>query len=220
MAYILPIYFARELTCRAVAAARQAVAEFGRPAQVAGSLSSLEDCYRPDLVPSDEDCFAEHSERIEHLVEAGVDLLLIETMNSIREAAIAAEIAIGTGLPTWVSFVCDEQGKVLSGESVTQAAGKLMPLGVKALGVNCMPVHTLAKPLAELRAICGPGFPLIAYGNIGYVDDEQGWTNTDSTDPDSYLQHAKTWPAQIIGGCCGSTPEHIRKLNQDLKSGI
>lgn len=76
---------------------------------MAGSLSSLEDCYRPDLVPPADECHAEHAERIDHLVEGGVDLLLIETMNSIREAVIAAKIATATGLPTWVTFVCDEK---------------------------------------------------------------------------------------------------------------
>jgi S-methylmethionine-dependent homocysteine/selenocysteine methylase len=72
---------ARDLTMRAVATVHEAVADFGQPAQVAGSLSCLEDCYLPDLVPSDEECHAEHSERIHHLVEGGVDLLLIEAMN-------------------------------------------------------------------------------------------------------------------------------------------
>jgi len=209
---------ARELTLRAVATSREAVAEFGKPAMVAGSLSSLEDCYRPDLVPPADECLAEHSERIDHLVKGGVDLLLIETMNSIREAVIAAKIATAAGLPTWVSFVCDAKGLILSGESLTHAADILMPLGVKALGVNCMPAHTLAQPLTELRAICGEDFPLLAYGNIGHVDDEQGWINTDSTHPEGYLQHAQTWPAQIIGACCGSTPEHICKLKQGWKN--
>lgn len=211
-------FSAHELTLRAVATAREAVIEFGKPALVAGSLSSLEDCYRPDLVPPADECLAEHSERIDHLVEGGVDLLLIETMNSISEAMIAAKIATATSLPTWVTFVCDKNGRILSGESLTQAAELLMPLGVKALGVNCMPAHTIAQPLAELRAICGENFPLIAYGNIGFADDEQGWTNTDSTDPEGYLQHAQSWPAQIIGACCGSTPEHIRKLKEGLIS--
>ncbi|MBM3845362.1 MAG: homocysteine S-methyltransferase family protein [Verrucomicrobia bacterium] len=209
---------ARELTRRAVTTAQEAVAEFGRRARVAGSVAPLEDCYRPDLVPSDDECHAEHSERIQHLVEAGADLLLIETMNSIREAVVAARIAVSTGLPTWVSFVCDERGSIFSGESPTHAAERLLPLGIKALGVNCMPAHTLSKPLTELRAICGLDFPLIAYGNIGHVDGEQGWVNTDDTNPDSYCQHAQSWPAQIVGGCCGSTPEHIRKLNQKWKS--
>lgn len=209
-------FSAHELTLRAVANAREAVAEFGKPALVAGSLSTLEDCYRPDLVPTDDECLAEHSERIEHLVEGGVDLLLIETMNSIREAVIAAKIATATGLPTWVTFVCDKEGRILSGESLTHAADLLIPLGVKVLGVNCMPAHTIAQPLSELRAICGEDFPLVAYGNIGYVDDEQGWINTDSTTPEGYLQQAESWPAQIIGACCGSTPEHIRKLKQGI----
>lgn len=211
-------FSARELTLRAIAVARDAVSVFGNPALVAGSLSSLEDCYRPDLVPRDQACRAEHSERIDHLVEGGVDLLLIETMNSIREAVIAAKIATATGLPTWVTFVCDEQGLLLSGESLTRAAEILMPLGVRAMGVNCMPAHTLARPLTELRAICGEEFPLLAYGNIGRVDDEQGWINTDSTDPEGYLRYAQTWPAQIIGACCGSTPEHIRKLKHAWKN--
>ncbi len=209
-------FSAHELTLRAVATAKEAVAEFGKPGLVAGSLSSLEDCYRPDLVPSDDECLAEHTERIDHLVEGGVDLLLIETMNSIREAVIAAKIAAATGIPVWVTFVCGTLGRILSGESITQAAELLMPLGVKALGVNCMPAHMIAQPLNELRTMCGEDFPLLAYGNIGFADDEQGWVNTDSTTPEGYLQYAKTWPAQIIGACCGSTPDHIRKLKQSL----
>lgn len=203
---------ARELTRRAVATAREAVAQFGRPAQVAGSVAPLEDCYRPDLTPTDEECRTEHSERIHHLVQAGVDLLLIETMTSIREAVIAAKLATNTGRRTWVGFACDREGRILSGESVAVAAGMLLALGVKALGVNCSPAHTLAKPLGGLRAACGLDFPLIAYGNIGYADEAQGWINTDALSPDSYLQHAQTWPVQIVGGCCGTTPEHIRKL--------
>ncbi len=211
-------FSAYELTLRAVATAKEAVAEFGKPALMAGSLSSLEDCYRPDLVPPADECHAEHAERIDHLVEGGVDLLLIETMNSIREAVIAAKIATATGLPTWVTFVCDEKGRILSGESLAHAAELLMPLAVRALGVNCMPAHTIAQPLTELRAICGENFPLVAYGNIGFADDEQGWINTDTTAPEGYLQHARAWPAQIIGACCGSTPEHIRKLKKGWKN--
>jgi S-methylmethionine-dependent homocysteine/selenocysteine methylase len=90
---------------------------------VAGSVAPLEDGYRPDQVPPDDECRVEHSERIHHLVEAGVELLLIETMNSIREAVIAAKLATITGRPTLVSFACDREGRILSGESVAVAAG-------------------------------------------------------------------------------------------------
>ena len=103
-------YAAHELTKRAVATAQEAIAEIGQPARVAGSSASLEDCYRPDPCRPMTNACTERLKRIHHLIEVGVDLLLIETMNSIREAVIAAKLAMSTGLPTLVSFVCDRGG--------------------------------------------------------------------------------------------------------------
>jgi len=219
---------ARELTHRAVAIAKEAIAEYTRrdgpvgrllPAgdvpperlYVAGSIAPLEDCYTPNLVPPDDECRAEHSERIHHLVEAGADMLLIETMNTIREARIAAKLAVITGLPTFVSFVCGSDGRLLSGESLAEAARLIAPLGPAAIGVNCTPAPDIARCLAELKASCD--LPLIAYGNIGHADDDQGWVNTDAVTPDAYARYAAEWPAAIIGGCCGTTPGHIQKLS-------
>lgn len=209
---------ALELTKRAVEVARGAVTETpGDKARfVAGSISTLEDCYRPDLVPPDDECRAEHSERIHHLVACGVDLLLLETFNTIREAVIAAKLATISGAPVIVSFVPDSNGHILSGETLTEAAGQLLPLGVVALGVNCGTTAHLAAPLKELRAACGSDFPLIAYGNIGYADEQVGWVNTDAENPTVYCQHAAGWPVKIVGGCCGTTPAHIYKLKAVL----
>jgi methionine synthase I (cobalamin-dependent) len=203
-----------ELTQRAVEIARAAIAETSgvKARFVAGSISTLEDCYRPDLVPPDDECRAEHSERVHHLVGCGVDLLLLETFNTIREAVIAAKLATISGTPVIVSFVCNPAGRILSGETLTEAARQLLPLGVVALGVNCGPTPNLAAPLAELYAVCGPDFPLVAYGNIGYPDEQVGWVNTDSEDPRVYCQHAARWPVHIVGGCCGTTPAHIAEL--------
>src|SRR5262249_19430787 len=149
-------YDARELTTRAVTTAREAIKQFGGAAYIAGSIAPLEDCYSPELTPPDDKCRAEHSELIHHLVAAEVDALLIETMPTTREAVIAAKLATITGLPVIVSFVCNLEGQILSGESLTTAADILLPLGVSALGVNCGPTHTLAQPLKELRAAVGP----------------------------------------------------------------
>jgi homocysteine S-methyltransferase len=211
---------ALELTRRAVDIARRAIAEAGgsAPRFIAGSISTLEDCYRPDLVPSDAECRTEHSERVQHLLEAGVDILLIETMNSIREAVIAAKLAAITGTPVIVSFVCDREGRILSGESFTDAARELLPLGVTALGTNCGPAACLRHPLDELRSACGPDFPLIAYANIGYADDRKGWVNTDAEDPDAYCSHTMDWPVHIVGGCCGTCPAHITRLHAAIHS--
>jgi len=210
---------ALELTRRAVDIARAAIVSINSnsPKFIAGSISTLEDCYRPDLVPSDDELRAEHSDRILHLVECGVDLILIETINTIREAVIMAKLAVATGTPVVVSFVCDRDGKILSGEALTEAANQLLPLGISAIGVNCGPTPNLAKPLAELQAACGKDFPLIAYGNIGYADEEVGWVNTDSENPKAYCEHAIHWPVKIVGGCCGTTPEHVHQLKLALK---
>jgi len=210
---------ALELTRRAVDTARAAIASVksDSPKFVAGSISTLEDCYRPDLVPPDDELRAEHSERIHHLIECDVDLILIETINTIREAVIVAKLAIITGTPVVVSFVCDREGKILSGETLTEATNQLLPLGISGIGVNCGPTPNLAKPLAELQAACGKDFPLIAYGNIGYADEEVGWVNTDSENPKAYCNHAIHWPVKIVGGCCGTSPEHIAELRSALK---
>lgn len=207
------------LTRRAVDIARAAIANVpsDRPRFVAGSISTLEDCYRPDLVPPDDELRAEHSERIHHLIESGVDLILIETINTLREALVIAKLAAVTGTPSIVSFVCDRRGKILSGETLTEAADQLLPLGISALGVNCGPTPCLARPLAELHTACGKGFPLIAYGNIGHADENVGWINTDSENATVYCEHASHWPAKIIGGCCGTTPDHIKQLAKAIK---
>lgn len=210
---------ALELTRRAVEIARSAIASMpaDKPRFVAGSISTLEDCYRPDLVPRDDELQSEHSERVHHLIECGVDLILIETINTIREALAIAKLATIPGTHVIVSFVCDREGKILSGETLTEAARQLLPLGISAIGVNCGPTSYLVKPLTELKAACGEHFPLIAYGNIGYVDESVGWINTDAESPDIYCEHASHWPAKIIGGCCGTTPEHIRKLAKAIR---
>lgn len=210
---------ALELTHRAVDIARAAIAAvpLEQTRFVAGSISTLEDCYRPDLVPPDDQLRAEHSERVHHLLESGVDVFLVETINSIREASIIAKLAVSTGLPVIVSFVCNREGKILSGESLSDAARELLPMGVSALGVNCGSTPDLAKPLAELQSASPPDFPLIAYGNIGYADEKDGWVNTDAENPVVYCKHAVQWPVKIVGGCCGTMPAHIAQLQLALR---
>jgi S-methylmethionine-dependent homocysteine/selenocysteine methylase len=210
---------ALELTRRAVDTARAAIAAVSSEKRryVAGSISTLEDCYRPDLVPSDDVLRAEHSERIHHLVECGVDLILIETINTIREAVVMTKLATITGTPVVVSFVCGIDGKLLSGETLTAAARELLPLGISAIGINCGPTPSLHHPLEELHAACGEDFPLVAYGNIGYADEKVGWVNTDAENPTAYCGHASHWDAKIIGGCCGTTPAHIAELSKSFR---
>jgi homocysteine S-methyltransferase len=208
---------AAELTRRAVDIAREAAR--GR-AWVAGSQAPLEDCYTPAAVPPDDELDREHAEMAENLAAAGVDLILVETQNTIREAVAAARAALDTGLPVCVSFVCDAGGRLLSGESVSDAALAVLPFHPAAVLVNCLPADAALAAVEELRAACG-GIPFGAYANVGYADPDRGWVKTAARQPDVYGKYAEAWldaGAAIIGGCCGTTPEHIRWLHRLIEA--
>jgi S-methylmethionine-dependent homocysteine/selenocysteine methylase len=201
------------LTRLAVTLARAGAA--GR-ARVAGSMAPVEDCYTPDLVPDDDALMREHAELANALADAGCDLILVETMNTVREAAIAAAAAARTGLPVWVSFTLGGDDRLLSGETLAEAVRAIRALGPEALLVNCIPVAQVSSALGELRQAIGDSRTRIgAYANVGHVDDEVGWTLTDAVSPSAYAVAAHEWlaiGASLIGGCCGTTPAHIAAI--------
>jgi S-methylmethionine-dependent homocysteine/selenocysteine methylase len=209
---------ALELSALAVRLARQAASARGREIFVAGSLSPLEDCYRPDLVPDQDAVEREHTAQARLLAAAGVDLILAETHNTIREAAAAVHAAKATGVPVVVSLVTDGAGKLLSGETLEDAAAALAPLSPDAIGINCVSAARLAEDLARLAA-AAPGLPLAAYGNLGLPADVSGWSFTEELAPEDYAGEALRWialGARIVGGCCGTTPEHTRAMRGTL----
>jgi S-methylmethionine-dependent homocysteine/selenocysteine methylase len=211
-----PAAEARALTTRAIDLARSA-----RPRFVAGSIAPLEDCYEPELVPDEATLDREHAWLVRDLADAGVDLILVETMNTIREATAAARAARATGLPVVVSFVCASDGRadarLLSGERVADAARALLAEEVDALGINCTPVPTLHLPLAAMLCAAGGRVPCAAYGNVGKTDAIQGWTCTADCPPANYAKAAAHWltqGARLLGGCCGTTAEHVAALRE------
>lgn len=206
---------AAQWTAVAVELARDAAQ--GR-AYVAGSQAPLEDCYEPQRTPPKDALQAEHAAMAANLAAAGVDMILVETQPTIREAVAAARAAIATGLPVLVSLVCGSDGKLLSGETVADAVAAVRPLGPDAIMVNCCPAPQVLHLLRVLEA-AAPDLPRGAYANIGELDPVQGWRNTGAEDAEQYANWAGEWlkaGAQLIGGCCGTTPEHIRLLRKLL----
>lgn len=216
---------ARELTFRAVELAHCAVQGRGVVTQmsgcapsltrIAGSIAPVEDCYSPDLVPSDIQLAEEHGVLARNLADAGVDLILVETQNTIREAVAAARAARATGKPLWVSCTLDDENRLLSGEPLREAVRAVLPCKPQAVLVNCIPVKQVAAALKLLRQVTPSHIPIGAYGNVGHVDETVGWTLTDAVSPQAYAEAAREWRdlgATIIGGCCGTTPEHIRAV--------
>ncbi|HET7453134.1 MAG TPA: homocysteine S-methyltransferase family protein [Thermoanaerobaculia bacterium] len=199
---------ADELTRAAVALARQAASESPRGVFVAGSIAPLADCYRPDLVPDPPELEREHREHAQNLAAAGADLILVETMNSIRELLAAGSAAAATGLPFVVSAVTNGRGKLLSGEPLETAIRAAREIEPAAAGVNCVDPAGLSREVARL-ASNGTGIPIVAYGNVLSSGDG----------PDAYAEMAAGWVAsgaRIVGGCCGTTPGHTGALRKRL----
>jgi len=192
---------------RAVEVARAARDRAGRlEVPIAGVMSPLEHCFRPDLAPSFEEALPEHTEIARLLAQAGVDFLLLESMNTVREAQAALRAAQLTGLPVWVSFVVGSDGRVLSGEPIPQ-------LAADAMLVNCAPPEDIQGALAQAPWLSG------AYPHIGRFDPPSWkfeffpqFTCTESWPAERYAAAARAWNVQLVGGCCGITPEHIKAL--------
>lgn len=201
---------AASLTALAVDLARAASLAATRRVFVAGSAPPLEDCYRPDLAPDTTTLEREHGSHTRALADAGVDLIALETHNSIREAVVAARAAVASGVPWLVSFVSWEAAKLLSGESLRDALAAVVPFEPMCVLVNCLPPRTVPACLGVLRSC---KLPFGVYANLGAPTE--GGRRSDELDPDGFAREAARWAeagARIVGGCCGTTPEHIRAI--------
>ena len=169
-------------------------------------------------MPDDGVLEREHAEHAEHLARAEVDLILVETMNTLREARAGARAAAATGLPYLVSFVSWQSATLLSGEPLAQASEAIAAYEPAAVLVNCLPPSAVAACLPVLRAC---GLPFGVYANLGAPDDEKGFTRSEDTSPDEFAQHAASWIAEgarLVGGCCGTTPGHIAAIVRSLRA--
>jgi homocysteine S-methyltransferase len=179
---------------------------------VAGAMTTLEWCFRPDLAPDLDQAYTEYVDVSRVFAEAGCDMLLIETVNSVGEAVAAARAARAVSLPYWMAFVPDQEGRLFSGETLAEATAALAPLQPDALLVNCAPPQDVAMGLAQLAKSAST--PIGVYPHIGWFDPPE-WLFTDEYPPPRYVDLARDWLEQgalIIGGCCGTTPEHIAAL--------
>lgn len=209
--------------------AKYARTKSGRAADaaVAGVLSPLNHCYRPDMAPPPEQARKEHEVLARILAEEGVDFIFLESMNTVGEARAALQAARATGLPVWVSFVLGPEGEVLSGEPLADAAKAMEQGGAEAVLVNCAPPEDVTRAIAKLKK--ATSLPVGGAALIGRFsppswkfDFHPQFIDTEEWPPDRYTKEAMRWRdagAAIIGGCCGTQPQHIAALRKALGKG-
>jgi homocysteine S-methyltransferase len=196
----------------------RASASAGRETWIAGGLGPLEDCYHPELAPAADVAEREHSEQARRLARAGVDLLLVETMNNIPEGVSATRAAKATGLPVFVSFIARSDREIWSGEGLDEAVQAVDALGPDAILVNCLPATTAERCLETMARATRT--PIGCYPNAGHPDLDRGtWRHDDDVAPERFVTYATAWlrrGALVVGGCCGTGPAHIRALREAL----
>lgn len=159
-----------------------------------------------------------YREQVMALKEAGADYIAIETMMSLTESRAALLAAKETGLPVTVSLTVDDNCRTLSGGSIAATLLTLAAMGADAVGVNC---STGPQNVLEALTAVSPfvNLPLIAKPNAGLpVEGKPGVYAISPDEFASYLPKYIALGAGLIGGCCGSTPEHIEKLHETLKT--
>jgi homocysteine S-methyltransferase len=160
-------------------------------------------------------------EQISALAEAGVDLLSIETMPALNEAreALAAAREVAPHLPVMVMVTVDDDGNCLDGSSPAQAAALLTEWGADAIGVNCSTgPATVLTAIEAMRA--ATALPLVAMPNAGLPRAVEG-RNIYLCSPEymaEFTRNAITAGVQIVGGCCGTTPNHIRAMRSAMRA--
>ena len=187
----------REWTALALQIARQSGGQ-----AIAGSMAPVEDCYRPDLRPPPDVAFREHRE-MAHELAKGCDLLLVETVAAADEGLAATKAALETDKPVWVSAMVMPDGRMRSGDDLDAFFESARRLGARATLVNCVPCDGVDLAIGRIDG---------AYAHMGEVDPGSGWPATPVLTPAEYAARAARWRVAIAGGCCGTTPDHIRAL--------
>jgi 5-methyltetrahydrofolate--homocysteine methyltransferase len=156
------------------------------------------------------------------LIEAGADLLLIETMNNIPEMRSAIRAAQRLDAEFWISVnpADAEPRNLLSGERVDEALRVAEGEGASAFLANCAAIQTIETAVSDLaqRASIRIG----GYANNGVPDPVVGWRFDQTLSETDFAQHAARLVelgASIVGGCCGTTPSHLHAAAKALGRG-
>ncbi len=163
-----------------------------------------------------EDLVDVYKEQARVMVEAGADLFVVETMMSLQECR-AAVLAIKEvcDLPVMVSLTYNPDGRTLYGTEPATATVVLQGLGADAIGINCSTgPEDMIEPVRQMAQFAT--IPILAKPNAGLPELENGKTvyRTDAAEFASWGKKLVEAGAAIIGGCCGTTPEHIRALSE------
>jgi methionine synthase I (cobalamin-dependent)/5,10-methylenetetrahydrofolate reductase len=209
-----------ELNHRGVKIAREAREAAPHEVLIAGSIGPLGTVRQVRELPPEEvqQIFREQAMALE---ERGVDFFILETFSSIEEQLAAIEaIRAFSRLPIVAELTYSEEGTTVDGTRPQDAWARLKEKDIQAVGANCtVGPQSLLPVLKQLASVAG--FRLSAMPNVGFPKRVGDRTVYPKSSPEyfaAFAQDAAALGVRILGGCCGTTPEHIRAMAETLKS--
>lgn len=191
----------------------------GNSAYVAGDITTTGKILSGNHEYTYEMAFENYCEQIRYLADAGVDCIIAETMINIDETLAAVDAAAAVcDLPVLCSMTVEADGSIFSGGNAIEAAIALESAGASAVGINCSVGPD--QLVSVVKNICANvSVPVIAKPNAGmpFIDDQGNATY--SMGPADFARHMKVLVesgARLVGGCCGTTPDYIRKTAEIL----
>ena len=204
----------KEIIQKLVAISKEAA---GDKALVAGDITMTGQQLKPMGSMEHEELIDIYKEQICHMAEAGVDLLVVETMLSLAEcrcALIAAKEVCD--LPVLVTLTFEGDGRTLFGSNARTVAVVLESLGADAIGVNCgAGPATMVPMIKEMAEVCS--IPLIAKPNAGLPKMGENGSTVYDMDVEAFVEEMKLLidvGASVLGGCCGTSPEYIAGVSE------
>lgn len=209
-------YSVEELVTAGVVNAKKAVAASERDVAVALDVGPIGELMEPNGSLKFEDAYDMFKEMMTVGAKAGADLIVIETSTDLLEMKAAVLAAKeNTSLPVFSTMTFEKNGRTFTGVTVEAAALTLTGLGVDAVGINCSlgpdDIYPLAQKLMEWTPL-----PVIIKANAGLPNLNSGGYDISAGQFAEQMDKFMDLGVQIIGGCCGTTPEYIREMKKML----
>lgn len=211
-----------ELAKKAAEIARKVVDACVRPVVVAGSVGPTGELFEPLGALTFDEAVDTFKEQIRGLKDGGADVAWIETMSAVEEVQAAAQAAIAVGLPYTVTCSFDTAGRTMMGLKPDGMAALFADFSVKpiAIGANCGvgASDILVTALEMSQSADAAHLPMISKGNCGiprFVGTEIEYSGTPELMA-HYAELATDAGARIVGGCCGTSPEHLASMRRAI----
>ena len=209
-----------EVNQAAAGIARRATEEVDRDVLVAGSMGPSGEMMEPLGLLTPEAARQGFARQAQGLARGGVDLLWIETMGDLREVdAAVAGAREATDLPLAATMSFDTGGRTMMGVTPEEALAHLLSLGAVAVGANCGNGIRETEDAVRRMVALDPQVPIVSKSNAGKPVWRAGGLVYDGT-PELMAAHTirvRALGAQLIGGCCGTTPEHLKAMGSSLR---